>query len=80
VAIQKAVNNAINKTKKAFHRRGIDARKVERGYKKALIEFNMEFILIEWLTPIRDPTKDPALEGLESLKPHPCLIQGLEAL
>jgi hypothetical protein len=32
------------------------------------------------LTPIRDPSKHPTLEELESLKPHPCLVQALEAL
>jgi hypothetical protein len=40
----------------------------------------MEFIPIELLAPIRDPSKDPTLEDLESLKPHPCLVQALEAL
>ena len=77
---EKAVNNAINKAKKALHRRGIDARKAERDRKKAVAESNKEFIPIELLTPICDPSKDPTLEDLKSLKPHPCLVQALEAL
>jgi hypothetical protein len=77
---EKAVNDAINKAKKALHRRGIDARKAERDRKKAIAEFNEEFIPIELLTPICDPSKDPTPEDLESLKPHPCLVQALEAL
>jgi hypothetical protein len=32
------------------------------------------------LIPIHNPLKDPTLEDLESLKPHPSLIQALEAL
>jgi hypothetical protein len=68
------VNNIINKAKKAFNRRGIDIRKVERDYKKAITEFNKEFIPIELLISIRDPSKDLTLEDLESLKPYPCLI------
>ena len=35
---------------------------------------------MELLTSIYDPSKDPTLEDLESLKPHPCLVQALEAL
>jgi hypothetical protein len=77
---EKAVNDAINKAKKALHRRGIDARKAERERKKAIAQFDEEFIPIELLTPIRDPSKDPTSEDLESLKPHPCLVQALEAL
>jgi hypothetical protein len=77
---EKALNNAINKAKKAFNRRGIDARKVEWNCKKAIIEFNEEFIPMELLIPICDLSKDPTLEDLELLKPHPCLVQALEAL
>jgi len=77
---EKAVNDAINKAKKALHRRGIDARKAERDRKRAITEFNEEFIPMELLTPIRNPTKDPTLEDCESLKPHPSLIQAVEAL
>jgi hypothetical protein len=71
---EKAVNNAINKAKKALNRRGIDTCKAERDRKKAITEFNKEFIPVDLLTPIRDPSKDPTLEDLESLKPHPCLV------
>jgi hypothetical protein len=39
-----------------------------------------EFIHVDLLDPIRDPEKDPTLEELESLKPHPSLTQALEAL
>jgi hypothetical protein len=35
---------------------------------------------MELLIPIHDPSKHPTLEDLESLKPHPCLVQALEAL
>ena len=59
---EKAVNDAINKAMKALHRRGIDARKAKRDRKKAIAEFNEEFIPMELLTPIRDPSKDPTLE------------------
>jgi hypothetical protein len=77
---EKAVNDAINKAKKALNRRGIDARKAERDRKKAITEFNKEFIPLELLLPIRDPSKNPTLEDLELLKPHPCLVQALQAL
>jgi hypothetical protein len=77
---EKAVNDAINKAKKALHRRGIDARKAERERKKAIAMLNKEFIPIGLLSPIRDLSKDPTLEDLELLKPHPCLVQALEAL
>jgi hypothetical protein len=35
---------------------------------------------MELLSSIRAPSKDPTLEDLESLKPHPYLVQALEAL
>ena len=82
-AIQKAektVNDAVNKARKALNCRGIDARKAEQERRKAIAEFNEEFIPIELLIPIYDPEKDPTPEDLESLKPHPSLVQALEAL
>ena len=42
--------------------------------KKAVIEFNKEFIPIELLTSIRNSSKDSTLEELESLKLHLCLV------
>ena len=49
---EKAVNDAINKAKKALNRRGINTCNVERDYKKAIAEFNEQFIRMELLSSI----------------------------
>jgi len=79
---EKAVNDAVKKAQKALNCKGIDARKAERERKKAVFELETrgEFLPIELCTPIRDPEKNPTAEELESLQPHPSLIQALEAL
>jgi len=79
---RRAVNNAVRKAEKALHRRGVDARRAERERKKRVTEMKAkgEFIPIKMYEFIRDPEKNPMSEELESLKPHPSLIQTLEAL
>jgi hypothetical protein len=76
---QKAINNDIRKSKIALNRRGIEARKSERERKKLLLELTAkeEFIPLELLVPICDPEKDPTPADLESLQPHPSLVQAL---
>jgi hypothetical protein len=41
---------------------------------------NEEFLPLELLVPIRDPEKDPTPADLESLQPHPSLLQALQEL
>jgi hypothetical protein len=79
---EKAVNDAVKKAQKELNRKGIDARKAERQRKKAVLELETrgEFIPLALCTPIRDPKKNPTAEELESLQPHPSLIQALNAL
>jgi hypothetical protein len=79
---ERAIKEAVNKAKKALNRRGIDARKAERERKKAIIELQAKnkVILLDLLFPIRDPEKEPTLDELELLKPHPSLVQALEAI
>jgi hypothetical protein len=76
---KKAVDDNIRKSKNALNRRGIEARKAERERRKVLLELtdNEEFLPLELLVPIRDPEKDPTLANLESLQPHPSLLQAL---
>ena len=76
---QKAINNDIRKSKIALNRRGIEARKSKREYKKLLLELiaKEEFIPLELLVPIHDPEKDPTLVDLELLQLYPSLIQAL---
>jgi len=79
---EKAVNNAIKKAQRALNRRGIDARRAERQRKKRVAEMKArgEAIPIEMNEVIRDPEKTPTEEDLESLKPHPSLVEALKAL
>jgi hypothetical protein len=79
---EKAVNNAIKKAQRALNRRGIDARRAERQRKKRVAEMKArgEAIPIEMNEVIRDPEKPPTEEDLESLKPHPSLVEALKAL
>ena len=79
---QKAIDSDIRKSKLALNRKGIEARKSERERKKLLLELTAkeEFIPLELLVPIRDPEKNPTLAELESLKPHPSLVQALQEL
>jgi hypothetical protein len=39
-----------------------------------------QFIPLELLVPIHDPEKDPTPANLESLQPHPSLLQALQEL
>src|SRR5450432_3808827 len=79
---ERAIREAVNKAKKALNRRGIDAQKAERERKKAIMKLQAknEAIPLDLLFPIRDPEKEPTLDELESLKPHPSLVQALEAI
>ena len=79
---QKAIDNNIRRSKIAFNRRGIEARKSERERRKILLELTAreEFIPLELLVPIRDPEKDSTPADLESLQPHPSLVQALQEL
>ena len=79
---RRAVNNAVKKAQKALNRRGIEARRAEKARKKRIEEIKAkgEIIPIKMNEVIRDPEKNPTSEDLESLKPHPSLIQALEAL
>lgn len=79
---EKAIQDSIRKAQNVLNRQGIDARKAERERKKVVqaMESRREYISIELLTPIRDPTKNPTIEELESLQPHPSLTQALNEL
>jgi hypothetical protein len=79
---RKAIEDAIKKAKKDLNRRGIDARQAERERKKTIadLEAKGEHIPIELYEFIRDPEKDPTPDDLESLKPHPSLVQALNDL
>lgn len=79
---KKAINDDIRKSKNALYRRGIEARKAEREHKRILLELTAkeEFIPLELFIPIRDPEKNPTLADLESLQPHPSLVQALQEL
>jgi len=79
---EKAIKDLIKKAQNILNRQGIDARKAEQERKKTLqaMESRGEFIPIELLAPIRDPTKNPTTEELESLQPHPSLTQALNEL
>lgn len=44
------------------------------------MESRREYISIELLTPIPDPTKYPTADELESLQPHPSLMQAVNKL
>jgi hypothetical protein len=76
---QKAITEAANKAKRALNRRGIEARKLERERRQLLEELQVrnEFIDVDLLDPIPDPEKNPTAEDLESLQPHPSLVQAL---
>jgi hypothetical protein len=79
---QRAINNAVRKAQKELHRKGINARRAERERKKKVseIEGKGESVPIEMYEVIRDPEKNPTSEELEALKPHPSLIEALDAL
>ena len=79
---KKAISEAVNKAKRALNRQGINARKLERERRKIVADLSArnEFIEVDLLDPIRDPEKDPTPGELETLKPHPSLVQALEAL
>jgi hypothetical protein len=79
---RKAIDDAIKKAKKDLNRRGIDARQAKREQKKTIadLEAKGEHIPIELYKVIRDPEKDPTPDDLESLKPHPSLVQALNDL
>jgi hypothetical protein len=79
---RKAIESDIRKSKNALNRRGVEARKAERERKRVLLELTAEeqFIPLELLVPIHDPEKNPTLADLESLQPHPSLVQALQEL
>ena len=79
---KKAIDDFVKKAKKDLNRRGVDARRAERERKKAFIELEAkgESIPAELYVVIRDPEKDPTPDELESLEPHPSLVQALNDL
>jgi hypothetical protein len=80
--VQKAITEAVNKAKKALNRQGVEARKLERERRQLVQELQLrnEFVALDLLDPIRDPEKNPTTEDLESLQPHPSLVQALAEL
>jgi hypothetical protein len=77
--MQKAITEAVNKAKRVLKQRGIEARKLERERRQLVAELQArnEHIDLDLLDPIRDPEKNPTTEELESLQPHPSLLQAL---
>lgn len=67
--VQKAINDDIQKSKKALNHRGIEARKAKRQHRKDLFELTAKgkFIPLELFNPINDPEKNLILDDLESL-------------
>jgi hypothetical protein len=76
--IEREIKDFKSKASKAYKRKGIEARKVERERKKRLYklykEQSTEFINPELLELIRDSEKDPTSLELESLQPYPLLL------
>lgn len=79
---QTAINRYVNKAKKNFKARGVQAHKDEKDCKKRLQKClaRGEEPLIGMNKPIHDPEKDPSDVDLEALQPHPSLVEALNAL
>jgi len=80
---RKKIEDATRKATKDLNRRGIDARRAERERKKTIRSLVAEgevMVPAELYVAIRDPEKDPTADDLESLRPHPSLVQALDDL
>ena len=76
----KAIEDSKRKAQQALYRAGVEARKEERNRKKLLQEFYKSGDVPDplLLVPIRDPEKNPTQAELDTLQPHPCLLQALQ--
>jgi hypothetical protein len=73
----KAIQVDRNKRKAALYARGVLARRQEKERKDRIkaLQATGQPVPVELTVPIRDPEKDPSLEDLESLEPHPSIAQ-----